>query len=430
MKRLGMFLVVAGAIAFVYREAPGAYFFEDDFQWLVSRWSFHPAHLLDLRLFDHFYRPVIEMYFWLGLALFGGSPGLFHAANLGLHAANVLVLFLLARKISGSERYAFLSALFFAVLPGYVEAIAWVSALAEPIAAFFGCLAIASWLTHRSTGATSARVWSVLLLLLALLTHESSVVFVPLLGLADLAFADAGARVRSREGLAGLLRDYLPFLLVTAAYLAADLWINSRSYLLAEGHYRFGPHAARNMLDYLASLYVGRRNPASFMGTTLVVTALLVLGTPRVRFATAWMLLALLPFVFFTWTNTSRYQYLPAMGFSLLLAEGVEWLDPALSRRLRREWRMAVVVLLVAAVTVRFMLFASKAVGDFAERTEVYREVGQTIRSQYREGSGCGEVRVDPAVVSRLGPAYVVALARWECRDPAVRIVADAGEVP
>lgn len=275
-----------------------------------------------------------------------------------------------------------------------------------------------------------ARVWSVLLLLLALLTHESSVVFVPLLGLADLAFADAGARVRSREALAGLLRDYLPFLLVTAAYLAADLWINSRSYLLAEGHYRFGPHAARNMLDYLASLYVGRRNPASFMGTTLVVTALLVLGTPRVRFATAWMLLALLPFVFFTWTNTSRYQYLPAMGFSLLLAEGVEWLDRALSRRLRREWRMAVVVLLVAAVTVRFMLFASKAVGDFAERTEVYREVGQTIRSQYREGSGCGEVRVDPAVVSRLGPAYVVALARWVCRDPAVRIVADAGEVP
>ena len=423
-----MLLVVAGAIAFVYREAPGAYFFEDDFQWLVSRWSFHPAHLLDLRLFDHFYRPVIEMYFWLGLPLFGGSPRLFHVANLVLHAANALVLFLLARRISGSERYAFLSALFFAVLPGYVEAIAWVSALAEPIAAFFGCLAIATWVTHRNTGATLARVWSVLLLLLALLTHESSVVFLPLLGLADLAFAGAGVRMRSREGVARLLRDYLPFVLVTAAYLAVDLWINSRSYLLAEGHYRLGLHAVRNMLDYLASLYVGRRNLASFAGTAVGVAALLVLGTPRVRFATAWMLLALLPFVFFTWTNTSRYQYLPAMGFALLVADGTEWLDRVLARRLPRGARMAVVALLVAAVTIRFMVFASKAVGDFAERTEGYRQVGHAIRTQYRVSGGCGEVRVDPTIVNRLGPAYVEALARWECRDPTVRLAASERE--
>src|SRR3979411_3195721 len=114
---------IVAAAAFVYRAAVSAYFFDDDFQWLVSTWAFQPAHLLDIAHQSHFYRPIIEVYFAAATPLFGGSPTLFHIANIGLHAANGVLLFALARALSGNSAHAFLAALFFVVQPGDVDAI-------------------------------------------------------------------------------------------------------------------------------------------------------------------------------------------------------------------------------------------------------------------------------------------------------------------
>ena len=68
----GMLAIVA-AVAVVYRHAPGAYFFEDDFPWFVSMWTYRPASILQPGTHSHFYRPVIELYFWLTIPLFNGS---------------------------------------------------------------------------------------------------------------------------------------------------------------------------------------------------------------------------------------------------------------------------------------------------------------------------------------------------------------------
>ena len=81
----------------VYRVAVSAYFFEDDFQWLAGTLTYHPASVFDLADRTHFYRPVIELYFWAATPLFAGSPVLFHLANVALHAVNTVLLFLLAR---------------------------------------------------------------------------------------------------------------------------------------------------------------------------------------------------------------------------------------------------------------------------------------------------------------------------------------------
>ena len=43
-------------------------------------------------------------------------------------------------------------------------------------------------------------------------------------------------------------------------YLAIDLWINSRNYVVSQGHYGIGLHIVTNALDYIDALYVGRRD--------------------------------------------------------------------------------------------------------------------------------------------------------------------------
>jgi hypothetical protein len=423
MKRVGLACVaVVAAVAVVYRHAPAGYFFEDDFQWLVGRWGFHPSHLLQLERFDHFYRPVIELYFWAGLWLFGRSAPLFHLANVVLHAANALWLLMLARTVSGSLRYGFVAALTFAVMPAYVEAIGWVSALAEPLAAFFGMPAIYCWIRCRRSGRPLWHLAAALLFALALLTHESSVVFLALLGLADLAFADAWPSMQTRRGWMRLVRDYLPFVAIAAVYLAINLTVNSRHYLVEDGLYRLGPHVVTNIFSYIASLYVGERGVGWYALTALVVGLLLVRGTPRVRFATAWMLLGILPFAFFTWDNISRYQYLPAIGFGLLLADGIEWVDGVLRRRIDDRARLALVSLVTAIVVIRFMVFASDAVANFTARTEMWRDLGASIRRDNPGLSRGGHIVLDRDLAERHGFLYLEALARWEFRDPTLRV--------
>src|SRR5258708_7637375 len=136
--------IVAAAI-FVYRPASSAYFFDDDFQWLVGSWAFQAANLVDFGHLRHFYRPVIDLYFAGATPLFHGSPTLFHIANILLHAANGLLLFSFARAISGNAIWGFLVALFFVVQPADVDAISWVSALAEALRPFFCCLSPVSF---------------------------------------------------------------------------------------------------------------------------------------------------------------------------------------------------------------------------------------------------------------------------------------------
>jgi len=224
-------------------------------------------------------------------------------------------------------------------------------------------------------------------------------------------------------------RTFGPYVVLTIAYLAVDVWINSRNYVVSQGYYTIGFHIVTNALNYIDALYVGRRDWLNYAAIASGIVILLVRGNSRVRFATCWMLLALAPFLSFNWGNTSRYLYQPAIGFSLLLAEVVAAFDRVLARRLTKvrlkpdptARRALAVGLLVAAIAVRFAVFAAGNVRDFTERSQVYSDYLGRFRALHGTVPSNTTVVADPPTT--LAHRFINAAVQWDYRDPTIRIV-------
>jgi hypothetical protein len=99
--------------------------------------------------------------------------------------------------------------------------------------------------------------------------------------------------------LAARAKRYVPFALLLASYLALEYVVNSRSYLITEGHYRLGWHAVTHGLDYLITLSMGAHNLAFRVLAVAGAVTLLAVGTARVRFFVVWILVTIVPSSFY-----------------------------------------------------------------------------------------------------------------------------------
>jgi len=88
------------------------------------------------------WHPLTWLSLMLDVQLFGPRPGPMHLINALWHIANVLLLFLAVRALTGTVwRSAFVAALF-AVHPLHVESVAWVSERKDVLSTFFGLASI------------------------------------------------------------------------------------------------------------------------------------------------------------------------------------------------------------------------------------------------------------------------------------------------
>jgi len=428
-RRAVWLLPIAAALAFLlYRRAIGAYFFEDDFQWLVTRFGFHPSDLLQLGNYNHFYRPAVELFFYTGVAAFGHSAWAFHLVSVAVHAINALLVYAVALAVTRRPFPSTVAALVFVGLPAYVDAVAWVGAIAEPLVTLFGCTSLVLFVRFVRTGDRWGYVGAIAAFGCALLTHESGVTFLPLILAAGwLAPSEAvGLRPDSpiddrRLGWRDL-RWVMPFVILLVIYGGIDVAVNRHNYVVEEGHYRVGAHAIRNVLDYVVALYVGKHNLASYLAVGTAAVLLLWRGSWPVRFATAWIFVTLLPFAFFTWANTSRYVYTPAVGFAMLVGMAIAALDRLLRTRVPGPVRIAAVSFVVVAVVVRFCVFTNLAVDGFVARAEPYRMFINQFRAAHPTLAPRSTVRVVLGDPDRLREPYVAAMLQWEYGDPALRV--------
>ncbi|MEO8377040.1 MAG: hypothetical protein ABI579_05155 [Candidatus Sumerlaeota bacterium] len=83
------------------------------------------------------YYPVTLLSFWIEYRIADMTPSIYHLTNLVLHILNTLICFRLLLRLSNNFKVAWLAALLFAIHPLRVEAIAWISARKDLLAALF-----------------------------------------------------------------------------------------------------------------------------------------------------------------------------------------------------------------------------------------------------------------------------------------------------
>jgi tetratricopeptide (TPR) repeat protein len=200
-------LLLAAAAAIVFMNTLSNEFVFDDKYYIVDNsavTAFSPKQLLQ-PAGNNVFRPVTIASFAINWATGGTRTAGYHMMNVLLHAAIVLLLYLVLQKLLESTAHAtslaFVTALLFAVHPIHAEAVAWIAGRSELLAAGF---LLAAWLLHLSDKPIPA----MLCFLLALLSKESAVTFVPLVIAGDYARGKWKA-ISRYGGIAGLAALYL-----------------------------------------------------------------------------------------------------------------------------------------------------------------------------------------------------------------------------
>lgn len=391
-------LLLAAVAAAVYANTLGNGFVNDDEHlvllnpWLESfrsvatifgedAWGFVPGPPI-----AEFYRPLMHLFYLVTYQLCGPRAWGFHLVNVLLHAANTILVYLLAiRWVGGgveTERTAdraaylpgrwlpFVAALLFGVHPVHTEAVAWIAALPELAFSLFGLSAL---YLHAAPGAASPRRLgaAAALFLLALLAKETAITL--------LAIAVVQDRIVRREtGVLGFDgRRLMPFLGATGLYLLLRARVLTGDSIAASHSWNLDPaqwllNVLALFADYLRLLllpvdllYWRPFRPLTSFATAEGLIALLVglgftgavvLAWRRSKLAVlalAWIVAPLTPtFLLDRFPRTpfaERYLYLSVLGFALLVA--MAWAAVARRRALRGVAAVTLVAVTAAYAT-------------------------------------------------------------------------------
>jgi tetratricopeptide (TPR) repeat protein len=302
-----------------------------------------------------YYRPLQLLPLALSYRFFGKAAWPSHLLNLVVHLGNCLLVLGIFRVLGGQAPFAgtarrvlrtkgacpLLATAFFAVHPGYSEAVLWVSDIAGLGAAF--CI-LASLRLHLSPRRDRWYGWigAPLLLLGGLWFKESGILAVVLVVLYDLVAApDRGLRrvwqLRWRylvlvppftfyfalrlNALGGALPG-----MDTVALSRADLWINAVA-LLPKYVATFVWPFSLNMYHDFDAVH-GVANRSFWYGVAILVGGgSVVVATFRshrvAAFGTLWALVAAAPHLLIRWPQLNvfaeRYLYLPSVGIFLVI---------------------------------------------------------------------------------------------------------------
>jgi hypothetical protein len=407
-------------VATLYREVARTYYFNDDFQWIQGARTFAVANVFHIERYNHFYRPIIELYFFAGRRLFGCDAFSFHAASVTVHLVNTALLYGFARALTKSAAFAGATALLFAVQPGYVQAVVWVAAITDLLPAAWYLLALWTYLLFLE--GRGRRFYGIALAAFAacLLTHESSATLLATMAAMEwLLVAAPGGQSRAAV-IAAMVRRFVPFAVLLAAYLALEYVVNSRSYLITEGHYQLGWHAIPHGLDYLLTLAMGAHTVLFRVLAAVGAVVLLIAGPPRVRFFVFWILVTVLPATFFTWENVSRYLYLPAAGFAMLLTEGIQAMQRIVATWLSPRSGHIVTAVVTMALAASFARSASMGPKEFREWTRPYRRFVSAVQRANPAPAAGSVVYIDRENAEGIPPLYL---------DPAAEVASCGTDV-
>lgn len=438
MRRISPALLLAGAVAVVYLNSFRGVFQFDDYNVIVDNAGVHSwgAFLAGL---PRGIRPLLKFTYTLnwtsGLGLFG-----FHLVNVGLHAANAVMLFFLASRIGGpsvSRFAALLPALLFAVHPVQTEAVTYISGRSVSLMAFFYLGSLLAYLRGRERGSRLLLyAVSPALFLLAAASKEVALTLPFALVLCEAVRRErtgAGGALRAQWVHWGLLASLAFLFIAHAGYgrlleacfdirgAAANLLtqVHGIGYLLSR---LVMPHAQN--IDPDLPVFSGW-SPV-LLPEALLLAALLAAGIFGLKkrstagFGILWFFLHLVPtnsFIPRFDVANERQLYLASWGLFLALASGADLL------REKREarWVTAAAVLLLVALggfTVsRNAAYRSEISlwEDTARKSPGKARAWNNLGYAYQQAGRFRDAEVAYLRALRLDPGY--ALARGNLRE-------------
>lgn len=308
------------------------------------------------------YIPLTWLTFGLNYALGGMDPWGYHLGNLLLHAGNVALFYLVARRLlaagfgveAGGEPAiacgAAVSALVFGVHPLRAESVAWITERRDVLCAWFYLLAVLAYMRGVAHGSTVRGRWLAVSLaaFVAALLSKAMAMTLPL----TLLLLDTYPLRRWQHGWHPVLREKIPYALVAGVGGAVAVIAVSRGAAWT-GYEVYGPGARLAMVAYSFWFYPSRLiwpvdlsplhelprhvDPLSgrFAGTLLVVLAvtaiLFCLRRSIPAGLTAWLhsAIVLSPVSGVVHAGHQlahdRYSYLSGLGFALIAGAGLSW---------------------------------------------------------------------------------------------------------
>ena len=211
MKERWRIAVLLAVVIVVYANALRNGFTLDDNIYIVTNpmvTHFSIRGLFAPTAYNNVFRPLLFGSFALNWAIEGARPFGYHVLDLLLHGAVTLLLYLVLKKLLESipqgALAAWVAALLFAVHPLHTEAVDSISARSELLAMAF---LLGAWLLHLS----DRPILALIAFLLALLSKESAVAFVPLVLAGDYA-RGRGKPIFRYASVAGLAVAYMAIL--------------------------------------------------------------------------------------------------------------------------------------------------------------------------------------------------------------------------
>jgi hypothetical protein len=347
--------------------------------WMDHIWGYYPDEI----------RPFPAVSYQI--TALGGtvSPFFHHLLNVLIHAANGLLVMALARRAADLPvKPAMFAGLIFVLLPVHAESVAWITGRVDSMPALFYLASFLAYVIYRERQQSYPYVASFLLFFVALFTKQNTITMV-----ATLAGYDLIVRRRPMLPLVAFVRPYVPFAVMTLAYL----WLR---YLLFGQVAREGSLNARGLRDFLILHNVHVRHVVGGdMSASAIVVALVLLivvgmwlvlrrvegrapdspdntGRQLLYFGPVWWAIGVLP-VAVAGYHSPRHVYLAAVGWALVL--GVI-MHAAARVRADRGWQRAVVTAAGLAL-VFYVVPLVRAVRDWRTMAFVSQKVVRDVRS-------------------------------------------------
>ena len=349
LRVLALPLALATAAA-VHAPALRTFFAQDDVTFLARARGIEPTPW-------SLARPLSEGWMWRMLhAAFGLHPLPYHLFNFALHLANTALVYVIGTRLLRSRGAGFSAALLFGASSIAFTPLHWASCLVELLVTTFTLAAFAMFLATRERRGLTPGWAGVLLILAALLSKESAILFPVVLLVVHFRLGDPAPP-----------RSLAPQSVAVLAYAAGFLatlplvhYAGSETYSMSRSPWFIGMNLA-TYLRWIVALYdpvrdaIAAMNPAAWrvgLPVALLAAALLWLQRRERRHpeevGAAWFLAMLAPVVALRFHTYLYYLYLPWPGACWMLAGAGQ----RLARRRAAAWAMA--ILLAGFVVVEY----------------------------------------------------------------------------